>query len=93
MTGPDEPNIDDELHFLNKCKAFSVSRNCLFGKFSSLDPIFQSLTENQKFERLLNPKTCKEIKLVNKFIKIMFDWRDKIDKGFSIANLSIYFAQ
>ena len=66
MIGPDESNIDDELHFLNKCKAFLVSRNCLFGKFSCLDPTFQSLTENQKFERLLNPKTCKEIKLVNK---------------------------
>ena len=93
MIGPDEPNIDDELHFINKWKAFLVSRNCLFGKLSSLDPLFLNLTENQKFERLLNPKTCKEIKLVNKFIKIMFDWRDKIDKGFSIANLSIYFAQ
>ena len=59
----------------------------------NIDPTFNTLTESKKFERLLNPKSCKEIKLVNKFIRIMFDWRDKIDKGFSITNLSISIAQ
>ena len=87
-----ETNIDDELHFLNKCKTFLTSRNCFYGKFSSIDPTFKFLSENQKFERLLNPKTSQETRLTNKFIKIMFDWREKIDQGFSITNLGIYFA-
>ena len=86
-----EMNIDDELHFLNKCKTFLTSRNCFYGKFSSIDPTFRNLTENQKFIRILNPKSPQETKLTNKFIKIMFDWREKIDQGFSITNLGIYF--
>ena len=49
------------------------------------------MPEDKKFKRLLNPKTSQEAKLVNKFIKIMFDWRKKIDQGFSITNLGIYF--
>ena len=86
-------NIDDEFHFLNKCKTFLTSRNCLFKKFTALEPTFETLTENEKFKRLLNPKTAQETKIVNKFINIMFDWREKIDKGFPITNLSIYFAK
>ena len=86
-----EMNIDDELHFLNKCKTFLTSRNCFYGKFSAIDPTFKNLSENQKFIRILNPKTPQETKLTNKFIKIMFDWREKIDQGFSITNLGIYF--
>ena len=50
------------------------------------------MTENQKFKRLLNPMTSQETKLTNKFIKIMFDWREKIDQGFLISNLGIYIA-
>ena len=73
---PSEINIDDELHFLTKCKTFLTSRNCLYGKFSSIDPTFENMTENQKFKRLLNPMTSQETKLTNKFIKIMFDWRE-----------------
>ena len=34
-------------------------------------------TEHKKFQRLLNPKTAQETKIINKFIKIMFDWREK----------------
>ena len=88
-----EPNIDDEFHFLNKCKTFHISRNCLYGKFSSLQPNFRNSTENQKFNRLLNPQTAQETKLINKFIKILFDWREKINNGFSITNLGIYFTE
>ena len=88
-----ESNIDDEFHFLNKCRTFLTSRNCLFKKFTALEPTFETLTENQKFQRLLNPKTAPETKLINKFIKIMFDWREKIDNGFPVTNLSIYFAK
>lgn len=88
-----EPNIDDEFHFLNKWKTFTISRNCLNGKFSSLEPNFKNITENQKFNRLLNPKTAQETKLINKFIKILFDWRENINNGFSITNLGIFFAE
>ena len=88
-----ENNIDDEIHFLNKCKTFLTSRNCLYKKFAALEPTFETFTENEKFKRLLNPKTAQETKIINKFIKIMFDWREKIDQGFPITNLGIYFAK
>ena len=29
-------------------------------------------------------------KLVNKFIKVMVEWRQKLDEGISIENLGIY---
>ena len=92
-TLPNENNIDDEIHFLNKCKTFLTSRNCLYKKFAALEPTFETCTENQKFKRLLNPNTAQETKIINKFIKIMFDWREKIDQGFPITNLGIYFAK
>ena len=37
------------------------------------------------------PKSAQEAKLTNKFIKIMFDWREKLDEGLSVDSLGIYF--
>ena len=88
---PHEPIVDTEFHFLNQCPTFQTNRNCFYGKFSSLDINFSNLNNEQKFVRLLCPKTAQEAKLTNKFIKIMCDWREKIDDGFSIDNLGIYF--
>ena len=88
---PHAPSVDTEFHFLNQCPTFQTNRNCFYGKFSSLDINFSNLNDEQKFVRLLCPKTAQEAKLTNKFIKIMCDWREKIDDGFSIDNLGIYF--
>ena len=88
---PQAPSVDSELHFLNQCPIFKTNRNCFYGKFSSLDPSFVYLVEEEKCRRLLCPKTAQEAKLTNKFIKIMFDWRGKIDDGISVDNLVIYF--
>jgi hypothetical protein len=88
---PHAPSVDTEFHFLNQCPTFQTNRNCFYGKFSSLDINFSNLNDEQKFVRLLCPKTAEEAKLTNKFIKIMCEWREKIDDGFSIDNLGIYF--
>ena len=88
---PSPKFIDDEEHFLMKCKTFTISRNCFFGKYSAIAPEFSKLNDEEKFSRLLCPKTALEVKLINKFIKILFDWREKIDNGFEIKNLGIFF--
>ena len=46
---PSGKNIDDEVHFLNKCKTFNTSRKCPYGKFSCIDPTFRNMPEDQKF--------------------------------------------
>ena len=83
--------MDTEQNLLMQCPSFATSRNCLYGKMSSIILSFHNLTENKKFTRSLCPKTAQEAKLTNKFIKIMFDWREKVDNGYSIENLKIYF--
>ena len=88
-----EPSIDTEFHFLIQCPVFKISRSCLYGKFSSLDPNFRHLPEIEKFYRLLCPKTAQETKVSNKFIKIMLEWREKIDDGVPIDNLGIFFVK
>ena len=84
--------IDDEFHFLMKCNTFTTSRNCLFGKIASIYPGFSQLNENQKFTYLLTPKTAQESKLTSKFIKILFEWREKVDQGLSVEHLGIFFS-
>ena len=91
QTTPSPTFIDDEEHFLMKCKTFTISRNCFLGKYTSIAPEFRKLNDEEKFIRLLCPKTAQEVKLINKFIKILFDWREKIDNGFEIKNLGIFF--
>merc|ERR1712105_99567 len=82
---------DTELHFRMQCPTFKISRRCFYGKFSSLDPNFKNLEEEQMFLQLLCPRTAQQAKLTNKFIKIMLDWRETIDDGISIDNLGFSF--
>lgn len=79
-----DPYIDDETHFLLNCDVFDIKRSCLFGKISSIDKKFASLSAQQKLATLLCPSNNKIAKLVNKFINIMFDARKRIDMGENI---------
>ena len=85
-----EPNlnfVDTEFHFLVQCSSFSIKRNCLYGKMSSLLPNFMQLSDDQKFMQLLCPITPQSAKLVNKFCKIMFECRKKIDEGSTLEDI------
>ena len=91
---PETPQgyVDDEFYFLMKCDVFKTSRNCLFGKIASINPGFSQLNEEQQFSFLLTPESAQEAKVTSKFIKILFEWREKIDHGFPIKNLGIFFS-
>ena len=73
--------IDTEIHFLLFCDRFNNSRNCFFTKVSLVNPLFPSLTPEQKFLTLVCPTTPRQTKLVNRFIKLMFEKRGAIDSG------------
>ena len=77
--------IDDEQHFLLNCSLFSLKRACFFGKMTSITPTFQNLSNEQKIKYILCPTSEIMTKIVNKFIRIMFNARDKIDEGFDIS--------
>ena len=80
-TGSPSAQVDSEQHFLISCPIFSVERNCLFGKMSSIEPDFRTLSNEDKFVKLLCPTSPQMAKLSNKLIKIMFESRNKIDLG------------
>ena len=65
--------VDNEQHFLMSCPIFSVERNCIFGKMSSIEPNFRTLGDKDKFVKLLCPTSPQMAKLSNKLIKIMFE--------------------
>ena len=46
--------------------------------------------ENEKFVRCLCPSNAQEAKLVNKFIKIVFESREKIDNGIPIFDVNYF---
>ena len=75
------PPVDTEHHFLVKCSTFAVQRNCLYGKIKTLLPNFDLLTDEEKFVQLVCPVSAQAAKLFNKFIKMMFESRAKIDEG------------
>ena len=80
-TGSPCAQVDTEQHFLISCPIFSVERNCLFGKMSSIEPNFRTLSDKDKFVKLLCPTSPQMAKLSNKLIKIMFESRNKTDLG------------
>ena len=73
--GPDnnlEGYIDNEQHFLYVCSSFTLKRNCLFAKMSTILKGFSELSIENKTVTLLCPTSVLSAKLVNKYIKILF---------------------
>jgi hypothetical protein len=83
----DEIFIDTEAHFLVHCKTFNNTRNCLYAKISLFNPGFQELSDEQKFATLMCPTTPQAAKMVNKFIKLMFEKRGEIDSGETLREM------
>ena len=76
----DTLSIDNEYHLLT-CPTFNIKRNCLFGKISSIDPLFLGLNTNEQLLTLLCPVQPKIAKLFNKYISIIFAGRTRLDNG------------
>ena len=66
------------------CPIFSIKRACFFGKIGSVLPYFSGLSDEQKLRVILCPTSGDITKVVNKFIRIIFNARDKIDEGIDI---------
>lgn len=79
--------IDDEKHLLMFCPVFSTKRACLFGKIGSVSPSFMGLSDEHKLKFILCPTSEIVTKLVNKFIRILFNARDNIDEGVDITQM------
>ena len=73
--------IDDERHILLFCPLFDLKRACFFGKISSISPGFVNLSSEEKLKYILCPTSEILCKVINKFIRIMFNARDNIDEG------------
>ena len=66
------------------CDTFNIKRECFFGKMNSIVPGFKNLSADNKIKTILCPKSSAAVKTANKFIRIMFLARDKINEGSSI---------
>ena len=77
---PPLPSVDDEYHFLVQCPVFAADRNCLYKRLELVNPKFAALTLDEKFRTLLCPVTAAATKLVHRFIKTMFEKREKYDE-------------
>ena len=76
---PQNP-VDDEFHFLVQCPLFSNERTIFYEKLGSLNSSFLHLSIENKFKTILCPTSSKAVKLANRFIKLMFNTRKKIDE-------------
>jgi hypothetical protein len=76
--------IDDERHILLFCPLFTLKRACFFGKMSSVSPYFINLSDEEKLKYILCPTSEIICKVVNKFLRIMFNARDNINEGIDI---------
>ena len=79
--------IDTEQHFMIECKRFKNTRTATFTGLSDILPGFHDLSNGQKFATLMCPTTPQVAKTVNRFIKLMFKKREKIDTGTVIGDL------
>ena len=87
LRNTEETFVDTEQHFLVNCKTFTNTRNCLYAKMDILRPGFKQLSEKNKFVTLLCPTAPQAAKLVNRFIKFMFDKRGELDSGVTLMEM------
>ena len=56
-------------------------------KMDILLPGFKQLGDGKKFATLMCPTTPQSTKLVNRFIKLMFDKRGELDSGVTLMEM------
>ena len=80
--------IGDEKHFVMNCNTFSTKRACFMGKMNSIIPGFCDLSNDDRLKTILCPKSSAAVKIVSKFIRIMFLARDKISDDVDLNEYS-----
>ena len=70
------------------CSTFAIKRACFMGKMGSVKSTFKTMSYANKLRTILCPKTTTEVKIVNKFIRIMCLARDNLSDGLDIENLT-----
>ena len=78
---PPDRQVDTELHFLIQCPKFKAERNIVFSEMSKFVRSFDQFSDQEKFVTMLCPTEAQSAKLINRFIKTMFDARSKIDNN------------
>ena len=68
---------------------FDTERIIAFEEISSLVPNFSNMSEQQKFKIFLCPTQPQTAKSANRFIKKMFDLREKIDQSENCVNVAM----
>ena len=76
-----EKFVDTEQHFVLFCKLFENTRTNLFDKLSSAIPGFKDLSDCKKFATLMCPINPQVAKQINRYIKFMFQEREKLKGG------------
>ena len=77
--GHPAPPPDTEFHFLMECNMFKSQRSSLFENIELSNPNFASISDHEKFKTLLCPVSADLAKLVHRFVKNMFESREKYD--------------
>ena len=80
-------NIDDELH-LFRCPTFANQQRCLFAMIGRVLPWFNNMNFGDKVRTLLCPSNTTAAKLVNKYIRIIFNARSRLDSGEPLSSLT-----
>ena len=80
-------NIDDEYH-LFQCPTFANKQRCLFARIAQVIPNFDNLSFEHKVRTMLCPINTQATKIVNKYIKIIFNARTKLDEGHPLQSLT-----
>ena len=73
--------IDDEYHFIMNCEMFAQKRSELFITMSKLIKDFGNMSPTDKFKTLLCPVSARAVKLINRYVKQMFEAREDYDQN------------
>ena len=78
--------VDNEYHLLAQCGSLQLKRNCFLSAYEQLQPGIRAMPAHNMVHTILCPTSTKKAKLTNKFIKILFESRWKLDEGVPILN-------
>ena len=79
--------VDDEVHFLTICPRFENTRSVFYSVIESDMPGFKEKKDDHKFLTLVCPTSPQIAKTVNRYIRFMFEQREKIVAGENLYNL------
>ena len=83
--------IDDERHFVTKCRIKACERKSFFQKMSFVDPNFTALDDKNKFVNLMESQDQRTLRWLSKFLHSSFDIRNETIYSSSWCILYIWY--